>query len=340
MSVERPLRVGLDLSGSLEALGNTTDDLARALSASGECSLVRFRTGKGSKEPVDAKLRGRWWWPAFWKRGRGRAIDSMLPPVDIIHVTGVATPPTKHTPLVVTVDDLRPLRGDRYNRQRVKQLRRLIQRGAHIVASSNAASAEVQESLGMRRDQIAVVAPAVPPASETIHGADLVVNLTGATSEFLRAATGLVEFAELESARIVVLASREAASRIRSAGVRVDMATRSAAPTVLANARVVVHLSDGARFPLFAIAALAAGVPTCATATAVNRELLEGAALLVPAQDPSRILSAVRELWSNDQQRAILFAAGVARASDFAPEVAAKEHLSLYREIIHRGRRE
>ena len=63
------------------------------------------------------------------------------------------------------------------------------------------------------------------------------------------------------------------------------MATRSAAPTVLANARVVVHLSDGARFPLFAIAALAAGVPTCATATAVNRELLEGAALLVPAQE-------------------------------------------------------
>lgn len=266
-------------------------------------------------------------------------MDSLLPPLDVIHVTGVFTPPTKHTPLVVTVDDLRPLRGDRVDRQRVKQLRRLIRRGAHIVASSNAASAEVQQSLGMRRDQIAVVAPAVPLASETIRGADLVVNVTGATSEFLRAAVGLVEFAEAQQARIVVLASREAASRIRSAGVRVDLVARSEAPLALANARVVVHLSDGARFPLFAIAALAAGVPTCATATPVNRELLDGAVLLVPAQDPSRILSAVRELWNNDQQRAIFLAAGVARAADFAPEVAAKEHLSLYREIILRGSR-
>ncbi len=41
-----------------------------------------------------------------------------------------------------------------------------------------------------------------------------------------------------------------------------------------------MHLSDGARFPSFAIAALSAGVPTLARATEINRELLEGAAAL------------------------------------------------------------
>jgi hypothetical protein len=37
------LRVGLDLDGSLESLGNSMTDLADAIDRTGECDLVRFR---------------------------------------------------------------------------------------------------------------------------------------------------------------------------------------------------------------------------------------------------------------------------------------------------------
>jgi len=58
-----------------------------------------------------------------------------------------------------------------------------------------------------------------------------------------------------------------------------------------------MHLSDGARFPSFAIAALSAGVPTLARATEINRELLEGAAALF-AND-HEVRDALEEVWTN-----------------------------------------
>jgi len=314
------------------------NDLADALALGGECELVRFRTGPSSGQRVDVRLRQRWWWDPWWHRGLGRSIDTMLPPVDIIHVTGLATPPTKKTPLIVSVDDLRPLRDDARDQQRVTQLRRVVRRGAQIVASSNAASAEVQRSLGLRREQVVVVPPAVPPASTVSNGSDLVVNVTGATPEFLTIATQLMSIAGQRGARVVVLASKGAAAKIKAAGIDVDVLSRELAPLALASARVVVHLSDGARFPLFTIAALAAGVPTCATATPVNRELLEGAVTLVPSDDREFIVNAVRDLYVNEPLRAVRIAAGKARASDFAPAVAARAYGALYRDVLRRSR--
>jgi len=107
---------------------------------------------------------------------------------------------------------------------------------------------------------------------------------------------------------------------------------RSDARDALAHARVVIHLSDGARFPSYAIAALAAGVPTIARATDINRELLEGAAALV-VNDPE-VLATLDEVWSGESRRSIMIAAGRSRAVDFAPDTAARAYLSLYREVV------
>ena len=333
------LRVALDLSGLHEPLGNGMALLADSFERQGLCDVVRFRTESSSPAAKESSLRARWLWRGLWHRSLGRKIDALLPVVDVIHVARLATPPTRFTPLLISVDDLRPLRDDAKDRQRVVQLLRAVKHGARIVATSRTASLEVQRSLSLQREQVVVVSPAVSWDRDVENGRDLVVNITGRTDEFLAFAPALIAMAQSRNSRVVVLASHEAATRLRASALDVTVRARRDAAEVLTGARMVLHLSDGARFPYFAIAALAAGVPTCATPTPVNRELLEGAASLVDDADPVTFSSVVYDVWQNDALRAVLQAAGRVRATDFSPDVAARQFLALYSDMVRRGAR-
>lgn len=326
------LRVGLDLDGSLESLGNSMTDLADALDRTGECDLVRFRSRSSAHSSNETPLTLRAVWSPLWRRSLGRTIDGLLPPIDALHVAGLVTPPTQKMPLIVSVDDLRPLRGETRTQLRMAQLRRAVQRGATIVASSRSASHEVISVLGVARSRVVVVPPAVPLVDLTRDGEDLVVNITGVDDLFVAVAPQLIAFAEDHDTRVVALASTAAAQRIRSKALAVIIRPRHDARDALANARVVMHLSDGARFPSFAIAALSAGVPTLARETEINRELLEGAAALF-AND-REVRDTLEEVWSNASRRSIMIAAGHSRAVDFAPDTAARAYLSLYHEVV------
>lgn len=326
------LRVGLDLDGSLESLDNTMTDLADALGRTGECELVRFRTQSAASSENEHRIALRALWAPLWRRSLGPAIDSMLPPVDVVHVAGLATPPTSSVPLIISVDDLRPLRGESREHQRINQLRRAATRGAVLVASSRVASHEVQRELGLQRSQVVVVPPAVPLVAATIDGRDLVVNVTGLDQRFLALAPRLLEFTQPRGARVVAVTSTAVGQRIRASGLNVRVFARREARAALGQARVVLHMSDGARFPSFAIAAFGAGVPTIALATGINRELLGGAAALVVEDD--EVLSTLPEVWSSDSRRSIMVAAGRARALDFAPSTAAKAYIALYRDVV------
>jgi glycosyltransferase involved in cell wall biosynthesis len=326
------LRVGLDLDGSLESLGNSMTDLADALDATHECELVRFHSLSAPSRGATARLRGRALWSPLWRRGLGLSVDRLLEPLDVIHVAGRATPPTKTTPLIISVDDLRPLRGESHEHQRITQLRRAVEHGAWLVASSRSASHEVQQVLGAQRARVVVVPPAVPNVEPTVEGGALVVNLTGVVEPFLKLSPELVAFAQQRGSRVEAVTSTSVAQRIRARGVDVNLRPRSEARAVLADARVVWHVSDGARFPSFAIAALAAGVPTIARATAINRELLGGAAALTASDDD--VMSLLEVLWESPARRAITIAAGRSRAQDFAPATAARAYVALYREVV------
>ncbi len=325
------LRVALDLDGSLESLGNSMDDLADALAATGGCDLVRFRS-TGAPGSGEVHLAGRWLFRTAWRQGRGRAIDTMLPPVDLVHVAGVATPPTRRVPLVISVDDLRPLRGESRTHQRVAQLRRAVAHGATLVASSRSASHEVLDVLDVERHQVVVVPPVVPTVAPTLDGRDLVVNVTGAVERLLDVAEALVDLGQRTGSRVVVLASDEAGAVVRARASTIQVRARRDARSALGGARVVLHLSDGARFPSFAIAALAAGVPTVARSTAINRELLGGAAVLVERHED--VVGALEEIMAREAHRAVLIAAGRDRALDFAPATAAQAYLDLYRGVV------
>ncbi len=327
---EAPLRVALDLDGSLESIGNSMTDLAEALEATDDCSLVRFHSLSRGDEHA-ARLRLRPLWSPLWRRGRGVAIDALLPDVDVVHVAGLATPPTKRVPLIISVDDLRPLRGETRQYLRISQLRRAVDAGATLVASTHRARHEVQDVLGLDASRVSVVPPAVPRVPPVEEGTDLVVNVTGLVEPLVQLLPSLVHFAAAHGARVVVVASDQLNQRLKLLRLDVGLRGRREAREVLAHARVVLHMSDGARFPSFAIAALSAGVPTLARATAINRELLSGAAALVASDDD--VLATLEELWDNDARRAVSIAAGRDRASDFAPTVAAQSYLALYRDV-------
>jgi glycosyltransferase involved in cell wall biosynthesis len=177
-----------------------------------------------------------------------------------------------------------------------------------------------------------VVPPAVPKVDATHDGTDLVVNITGVDALFIELAPQLIAFGYEHGSRVVALASTAAGQKIRSSGLDVTIRARQDARDALANARVVMHLSDGARFPSFAIAALSAGVPTLARATRINRELLEGAAALFT--NDREVRETLDEVWTNGSRRSIMIAAGRSRAVDFAPDTAARAYVSLYHEVV------
>ena len=225
-----------------------------------------------------------------------------MPPVDVIHVAGLATPPTKTIPLIISVDDLRPLRGEARTHLRIDQLRRAVERGAILVASSRSASHEVISVLGVAAQSVSSSCrPRYPASRRPRDGDDLVVNITGVDDLFVAIAPELIRLRDAQrGSRVVALASTEVGQRDSLERSRASTFARGAdARAALANARVVMHLSDGARFPSFAIAALAAGVPTIARATEINRELLErrrGAR----RRRTTRSLDALDEVWSSE----------------------------------------
>jgi Glycosyltransferase Family 4 len=325
-------RVALDLDGSLESLGNSMTDLADALDATGKCELVRFHSRSSPTSPEDARISLRPLWTPLWRRGLGPSIDRLLEPVDVVHVAGPATPPTRSTPLLISVDDLRPLRGESSEYLRITQLRRAVRHGATLVASTRSASHEVRRALNVDRAHVVVVPPAVPLVQPTTEGTSLVVNITGVVEPFFRMAPELIRFAQSQGSRVEALTSQKVAQRIRKRGLAVVLRPRADARRALGEARVVLHVSDGARFPSFAIAALAAGVPTIARATVINRELLSGAAVLT--HDDDEVVPALRELWESPTRRAIMIAAGRSRAEDFAPANAARAYVALYQEVV------
>ena len=331
------LRVGLDLAGSLEPLGDTMMNLVGALEER-TLELVTFATRK-MDEPVDGVVRT---FPSvlrpLWRRGRGPAIDRFLPPLDVLHVAGTLVPPTKRTPLLVSVDDLRPLRDESAGRWRIEQLRRSVDRGAQIVATSYAARREVQSVLEIENQDIAVAHPAVAIKTRPKVGNSLLVSVTGTAELFLALAPELTQLAQAQGSQVVVLASREAGTRFKAECPDVIVRSRTRARRLLWEARSVLHLSDGARFPSLPVAAFAASIPVVATSTDVNRELLEGAADLVELYDHDAIIASVLRNFADESHRQLLAAAGNVRAVDFSPPVVAERYERLYRDAVSESR--
>ena len=333
MAVSPQLRVALDLAGSLEPLGDTMDDLAVALQ-SRELTLVPFATRRHPSRRVAAQRQFHRPLSTLWGYSRGIPIDRLLPEVDVIHVSGELVPPTSRVALVVSVDDMRSLGERRNDDHRLHQLQRSVEHGATLVATSFAARRAVMAALNLDGGVVAVAPPAVPQSLHSHDSRHLLVSVTGTAKSFVRVAPHVSAIAAQSGLGVRVLASREAGAFIRAMCPDVSVQPRTRARHELAEAHSVIHYTDGARFPSLPIAAFAAGVPVIATSTDVNRELLEGAAVLVEPDDDTTLIERVRDLVGDDHLRRILASAGEVRARDFTPESAAERYEAIYRDAV------
>ncbi|MGC8498193.1 MAG: glycosyltransferase [Acidimicrobiales bacterium] len=326
------LRVALDLDGALEPFGETMVDLASALAAAGDCELVRFRSWSAPTD-ADVRLGGRWWWRRWWRAGRGWPLDRWLAGADVVHVAGPTVPPTREIPLVISVEDLRPLREEGARGDRGERLRRALSRGALIATSNSTARLEVAQVLGVSLDRVVAVPPPVPALPVSVGAAGspaLVVHVAGATRQYLAVADGLLALARERGLAMIVLSSAEVAELVGGGPVLVR--NRREGTAQLAAARVLVHLADGARFPSLPLAALGAGIPVVTPADPVTRELLGGAAFLTSSLD--EIVPTTAAALDDPAQRAIARAAGPVRAADFHPTRAASAYLELYAQVV------
>ena len=177
-----PLRVGLDLDGSLESLGNSMTDLANALDADGRVraravplpvgARPRERGAPRAAPALGAAVAAQ---PRALRRpilGRGQTWSTW---------PGRATPPTRTAPLIISVDDLRPLRGESREHQRVAQLRRAVAATGAYAGRLDAQRQPRGPARARRRPQPRSSSCRRPCrwSSRRVDGDALVVNLTG-----------------------------------------------------------------------------------------------------------------------------------------------------------------
>jgi hypothetical protein len=325
------LRVAVDLAGSLEPMGDTMNDLAVSLTDRG-IDVVPFASARG-RHRISPQRTFMAPITQLWRHGYGPAIDRFLPRVDVIHVAGRQIPPTNRTPLVVSVDDLRPF-IDNDDNARVEQLQLAVVRGAMVVATSYAARRRVVRALDVEASDVAVAFPAVPRLAPPHTLRHVVVSVTGVVDHFLSMAPEIVRHARDLQLTVVALASKEAGTKIRAHAPEVIVAPRRNARQLLGEAHTVIHLSDGARFPSLPIAAIGCGLPVVATSTDVNRELLEGCVDLISEDDVAGAMSIIVRTMTDETHRGLLGSAGRTRALDFTPDVAARRYEGLYRDAV------
>lgn len=324
--------IALDLDGSLESMGNTMADLARALEHIADLELRTFHSSSKRQQSGELRIPWRRWRQRRWLAGRGRAFDKVFPEVDLVHVAGDALPPTNSIPLVISLDDLRPLRSRAKVHPRIKELQRALDKGATLVVSTRTGAHEVQKILKARRSQILTAPPVVPAQPLVTTGDCLVVNVAGGQERLLARLPEITAFAKSVEAQVLVLGSKKVRKEIKEKIGNVRLIPRSQAPQTLQRARVLIDISDGARFPSFGVAALSAGVPTMARVSDINFEVMGSAAALV--EPDQEFIEVLRELWHNESKRKLLCAAGLERAKDFEPEAVGVRYHAIYRDIL------
>jgi glycosyltransferase involved in cell wall biosynthesis len=324
--------IALDLDGSLESMSNSTLELAKALQQIPSFQLQKFHSSLKRQSPDELRVSHRRWRQRRWRVGRGTPFDKLFPSVRLLHVAGESLPPTEHIPLLISLDDLRPLRSQAKAHPRIRELQRALDRGATIAVSTRTGSLEVSAALRSRRNQIVTASPVVPVQPLSTTGECLVVHVAGGQDRLLASLPDIAAFAQTVDAEILVLGSKEVNREIRDKVGKARLVARSKAAETLQRARVVIDFSDGARFPSFCVAALSAGVPTMARFSESNFEVLGGSAALVePDQD---FLETLREIWHNDSRRKMMRAAGIERARDFEPAVVAQQYHAIYCDIL------
>jgi glycosyltransferase involved in cell wall biosynthesis len=358
----KPLRVAFDvgpLAGPRTGVGHAVAAMRDALIEAGDVELAQYIVSFRSQPPAGAR---RLPVPALvahrlWAVADRPRVDRFLGSPDVVHGTNYVVPPCR-APQVVSVYDCWFLRHPTLANGAVHQagrvLRRAIERGATVHASSASTAAEIAD-LFPRAHVATIPLAAVPipeaaadPPIPALVGRPFVAAI--GTLERRKNLPILIEaFGLLASEHdeiLLVLAGSDgddrpaingaidaldplAARRVVMTG-RVDESARS---WLLRNATVLAYpsLDEGFGFPL--LDAMQVGVPIAASNRGSIPEVCGPAGLLCDADDAILLAENLVSAAFDDAVRARLLAAATAQLATFSWQRCAADLSALYRRL-------
>jgi glycosyltransferase involved in cell wall biosynthesis len=368
-SSSEPTVVAFDggpLLGPLTGIGAAVEQLAALLADRADVTVrpyaLSFRgtlPANTTRLPLPALVAHR-----LWGRVQQPRLDHWLRPAQVVHGTNYVVPPSR-LPRLVSVYDCWFLRnptlasGDVARAGRV--LRRAVDRGAMVHASSHATAAVVRDVLGTDRVEVVHLAalPRSPmPAAEArapiaeLRDAPFIVSI--GTLERRKNVPRLVRaFGQIAAAQPdlrLVLAGADGDDRdaidaaidelptaVSARIVRTGRIDVEAKEWLLQHARVLAYpsLDEGFGFPL--LEAMQRDLPVVASTRGSIPEVAGDAALLVDADDTDALAHALQTATSDEEVRAQLIERGHRQLEAFSWTQAAASLAGLYARLAEEG---
>jgi glycosyltransferase involved in cell wall biosynthesis len=357
-----PLRVAFDvgpLAGPRTGVGQAVAAMRQHLGEVDDLELMEYITSFRSAPPAGAR---RLPLPAIvahrlWAVADKPRADRFLGAPHVVHGTNYVVPPCR-APQVVSVYDCWSLRHPTLAITAVRQagrvLRRAIERGATVHASSAATASEIVDLFPTARvatiplAALPVPTPSIDPPIPLLVGNPYVASV--GTLERRKNLPVLVEaFGLLASERDEVLlvlagadgddrpAINEAIDRLDPAAARRVVMTgrvdEAALSWILHNATVLAYpsLDEGFGFPL--LDAMQVGVPIVASNRGSIPEVCGSAGLLSDAGDAVALATNLASAAFDERVRATLLAAAGAQLATFSWHRCATDLAALYRSL-------
>ena len=352
------IAVGLDVTSAVTGqagLSRYAEELWRELEARDDVDVRAFALGRGEAS-LDKGVRRlaiplRALRPA-WRYLRWPRAESFVGDVDVVHSLALTAVPTRR-PLVSTVHDVLPMtRPELYppgtDRAQRRELDTAV-RSDIIVATCRATADEIARVGPFPRERIFVAEPGVAALRSDTHGP----VPSGPYVLAVGAMTPRKGFDVLASAAAtlgrqcprVLIAGPDywGADALRRAIAEADTYGRvevlgpvddAALGALYRGATIVCHPSRAEGFGLTCLEAMEAGAPLIASDLPSVREVVDGAAELVPPDDRGALADALARLAGDAQRREELAAAGRRRAADFTWARTADKVVRAYRAAL------
>ena len=293
-----------------------------------------------------------------WHALRWPSVERATGPVDVVHATAIAVPPTR-APLVMTIHDLAfladPSQATRHGNRFFRRGTELARRHARLVLVPSEATARECRDAGFDPDRLRVVPWGVDPArasdgeiaaARERHGLTRPYVLFVGTVEPRKNLAGVVDavasLAGREIDLVVVgpdgwnedLGARIARLDDTGIGVhRLGFQPPSALAAIYAGAAAFCFPSLREGFGMPVLEAMAQGTPVVTSIATATAEVAADAAVLVDPGDHSAIGAALAKLLDDPAFASDLGARGRARAGTYTWDRTAALTAAAYREV-------